>query len=193
MGKRRSPRTPPSLRTWKFLEIGAGVDTRNLSPDTPDVPLPPSCEDSLAGLRGRPTRLGRTGAAGGTMVPHGAQPRREENEQDGGREGRGSGEGARQARPAGSARLRASPRTAEQLCSRLRLLRSAPPSPPPAARRPALPALPGPPPTELCRYHFRRERRARRRTPALCAGERKCSAAEPAGLNGRCPGVPRGL
>lgn len=108
-------------------------------------------------------------------------------EQDSGGEGRG---GAARGPPSSSARrLGASPRTAEQLCSRLRLLRSAPPRRPPA--RPARPALPGPPPTELCRYHFRRERRARRRTPALCAGERKCSEPEPAGRNGRCPAMER--
>lgn len=61
----------------------------------------------------------------------------------------------------------------------------------PAACRPARPALPGPPPTELCRYHFRREKRARRRTLALCAGERKCSEAEAADRNGRCAGMGR--
>lgn len=125
------PRTPPSLRTWKFLEIGAGVNTRNPPWHPKTSSLPPSCEDSLAGLRGRPTRLGRTGAAGGTVAPHGAQPRPGENEQDGDREGRG---GAARGPSSLARRLRASPRTAEQLCSRLHLLRSAPPCrPPPGA------------------------------------------------------------
>lgn len=184
---------------------------------SPDAPFPPDLE--VSGNRGRsrypesfprhprrppPSKLrGLTrGAAGAPHAPRangrcwrhdGAtrSPAASGGERAGRRQG---GERKRRGGPSSSARrLRASPRTAEQLCSRLRLLRSAPPSPPPAARRPALPALPGPPPTELCRYHFRRERRARRRTPALCAGERKCSAAEPAGLNGRCPGMPRGL
>lgn len=86
--------------------------------------------------------------------------------------GRGEEErrGARQARPAGSARLRARPSSSAPASTSC-----APPLP--AARRPALPALHRPPPTDLCRYHFRRERRARRRTPALCEGERKCSEA----------------
>lgn len=53
-------------------------------------------------------------------------------EQDSGGEGRG---GAARGPPSSSARrLGASPRTAEQLCSRLRLLRSAPPRRPPARR-----------------------------------------------------------
>lgn len=172
-GALRARAIPPDAPFPPDLEVSGNRDRSGYLPDTPDVPLPPGCEDSLAGLRGRPTRLGRTGAAGGAT--HGTQPCPEENRQDGGGEGRGG------AAEGSARRLPVSPRTAEQLCSRLRLLRSAPP------RRPARPALPGPPPTELCRYHFRRERRARRRTPTLCAGERKCSEAEPAGRNGRRP------
>lgn len=45
------------------------------------------------------------------------------------------------------------------------------PSPPPAA--PASPALSGQPRTELCRYHFRCERRARTRTRPRRRGRRK--------------------
>lgn len=110
---------------------------------------------------GRPTRLGRTGAAGGAgSATHGAQPhvrKRTEIEQDSGRGGKGEEErrGAVKLGPSAQrARLRArssSSAPASASC--------APPLP--AACRPTRPALPGPPPTELCRYHFRREKRAR--------------------------------
>lgn len=146
------------------------------------------------GCGGRPTRLGRTGAAGGAgSATHGAQPRvrrRTEIEQDSGRGGRGEEERR------GAVKLGPSaPRARVFAHGRAALLPPPPPalrpSPPPAACRPARPALPGPPPTELCRYHFRREKRARRRTRALCAGERKCSEAEAADRNGRCAGMGR--
>lgn len=189
-GQEAFPRTPPSLRTWKFLEIGAGADPRN-PPRHPRRPPPtprPGYEDSLAGLRGRPTRLGRTGAAGGahsaTRSPA-ARPR-ENGDRAGPRRGgeTRSGEGPVKLGPS-------APRVSAH--GRAALLPPPPPalrpSPPPAARR-AL-HYPARRPTELCRYHFRRERRARRRTPARCSGERKCGEAEPAGRRGRCPRMER--
>lgn len=122
---------PPSLDAPFPLDLEvSGNRGRSRHPSPPRHPRRPPLPSRLRGL----TR----GAAGAPHAPratrscwqHGGATRPEEKEQDGGREGRG---GAAKGPSSSARRLRASPRTAEQLCSRLRLLRSAPPLP--AARR----------------------------------------------------------
>lgn len=118
------------------------------------------------------------------MAPLGAQPR-PEDQQDGGGEGIGGA-------ATGSVKLGpTAPRGSAH--GRAALLPPPPPalrpSPPPAARR-AL-HYPARRPPSFVATTSAGERRARRRTLALCAGERKCSEAEPAGRNGRCPGQRR--
>lgn len=101
----------------------------------PRVPrlLPPPLAAAFAGLRGRPTRLGRPGAAGSTAAPH--VPRRRSRTAA----GRGEEERrrARQARPAGSARLRARPSSSAPASASCAPLRPSPPPGAPCTARPA--------------------------------------------------------
>lgn len=159
----------------------------------PRVPrlLPPPLAAAFAGLRGAPHAPRANGRCRRRGQRHTRSPaaRPEENGDRAGQRRGGRGEEERRGAvklcpSAPRARLRARPSSSAPASASC-----APPLP--AACRPARPALPGPPPTELCRYHFRREKRARRRTRALYAGERKYSEAEPPGRNGRCAGMGR--
>lgn len=136
-GAQRARRDPPDAPFPPDLEVSgnrSGYPESSLTPQT--SPLPPGCEHSLVGLRGRPTRLGRTGAAGGTVAPPGAQLRPEASEQDSGREGRaGAARGPVKLGPP-------APRVSAH--GRAALLPPPPPalrpSPPPGARRTPRPA-----------------------------------------------------
>ena len=163
VGRGSAPETPPAGYPGRPQDLEV---SRNGGQEV--IRAPPKAPDPFSGLRGTHPRARGSGSpnGGARRAPLPAWGR-----QPGGQAGRAGGAGRAAGEGTGLGRLGA----AVLVCSRLRLLGSALPT----ARRPGAPRTlgpprtPGPRRTELCRHHFRRKGRARRRTCTPGHGRRK--------------------